>query len=164
MIKVTANLTTKEQFEFAMYHTCTSLAGYSGILISVCAVFAFFYTFGKVDTFTSLVLLFCAFLFIVIKPVTLYFQAKAKAQQENALGPIVYEFDNSQFEARQGEKSMTVPYGSIYKIKETRHAVLIYTEKRHALILPKSDIGKEYGEIRRIMKQRARNASVRFHK
>ena len=164
MIKVTANLTTKEQFEFAVYHTYTSLTGYTGILISVCAVFAFFYTFSRVDMFTSLVLLFCAFLFLVIKPITLYFQAKSKVKQENAMGPIVYEFGESEFEASQGEKSMTVPYGSIFKVKETGHAVLIYTEKKHALIIPKSDIGKEYGEIRRIIKQRARNASVRFRK
>lgn len=164
MIKVAANLTTREQFEFAMYHTYTSLAGYSGILISVCAVFAFFYTFSRVDVITSLVLLLCAFLFIVVKPITLYFQAKAKVKQENALGPIVYEFRESEFDARQGENSMSVPYGSLYKVRETGHAILIYTEKQHALILPKSDIGKEYDGIRRIIKQRARNASVRFRK
>lgn len=164
MIKVTANLTTREQFEFAMYHTYTSLAGYSGILISVCAVFAFFYTLRWGDIITSLVLLLCAFLFIIVKPITLYFQARAKAKQENALGPIVYEFGDSEFEARQGEKSMTVLYSSLYKVRETGHAVLIYTEKQHALILPKSDIGNGYDGIRRIIKQRARSASVRFRK
>lgn len=163
-IHVTADVTTKEEFEFAVYHTYTSFAGYTGVLISICAIVAFFRTLGKVDSFTSLVLLFCAFLFILVKPVTLYFHSKKKVKEEKNLGAIQYEFGDYVFSARQGERSMTVTYESLYKVRESFSSILIYTEKHHALILPKPALGANYESLKKILRNKAKNASVRLRK
>lgn len=160
-IRVSAEVSLIDEFEFGMYHTYTSFAGYTGILISICAVVAFFNTFGKVDTFTSVILLFCGILFLVVKPISLFFHAKKKVEQEKELGPILYRFGADEFVASQKERSMTVAYNSLYKVREYRHAILVYTEKHHAMILPKASLGNQIDQIREIFRKKAKNASVR---
>lgn len=162
--KVTTNIGVKEEFEFALYHTYTGFAGYSGILMSICALVAFFNTFGRVTMFTSLVLLFCALLFIVVKPLTLFIHAKKKIKEDEKVGKINYIFDDVMFTASQDNRSMTVYYNKLYRVRECCYSILIYTEKKHAMIIPKKDLGNHYEALKKLMREKARNASVRLRK
>lgn len=155
-VKVTVPLNRKYVYNFLMHHTYFSFIGYVGILISLCAIGAAVFTWGKVESTTSILLIFAGLMFTVIQPLILYSRAGKSASQLEAYKiPMTYTFNSKGMYIEQGADAKLFRWDEIIKITSTRMSVLVYVGKQHGFILTKEALDGKVDDLKLLVKQYA---------
>ncbi|MBO5657322.1 MAG: YcxB family protein, partial [Agathobacter sp.] len=77
-------------------------------------------------------------------PISLYLRSKAAFKKNKALAnPLHFEFTEENIKVSQGEQSVELKWENVYKFVPSKNALLLYTNRVHAYILPKEQIGEQ---------------------
>lgn len=161
MVKIEAKLTKKEMFNFMLRHNYYSLGGVCGVIISIGALVLFFANINndKINNAYKIALLFVGVLFIVVQPIMLYIKSCKQVKNSGSINkPLVYEFNDREFTISMDEESVSQSYADILKVISTRLSVIIYINRYRAFILPKSCIGENLENLKKLISDNAKNA------
>ena len=163
-LKVKSKLSADELYNFLMHHTYTSVWGFTGILISICALLAFIQLcINGGNILTKACLVVTALLFLVIQPVRLYIQSQRMIVNDKGYAePIEYFFDHAGITLTQGQDQAFYAWGEIEKVVSTKKIVAIYVNKKRVFKISKQDIADKYDDFRKIIRTYAIKASVRL--
>lgn len=168
-IKLKVSVTTKELFNFMLYHTYTSFSGYIGLLLSFCALSALVVTWGNpiITTSYKIVLLLTGLLFTVIQPLVLYLKSNKQVKKNEAINkPLIYTFSEREIKVSQDEENIEYSYNEVLKVKSTKNMILVYVSKYRAFLLPRTAFSDgEILKLKDLMNKKATSArSLNFGK
>ena len=139
-------LTGKDMYRFAMYHAYTGSQGIISVLIAALWFFVSVKTCGSIEmTYTILYAVFGAVILVYI-PVRLYLRSNRQILSSEVLRrPLHYRVDSEGIHTSQDGASADLPWDQVYKMVSTRHNILVYSNRVNAYIIPKSQVGAQYG-------------------
>ena len=163
-LRIKSKITADELYNFLMYHTYSSVWGFTGILISICALLAFGQLcFAGGSAMTKVCLLITAMLFLVVQPVRLYLQSQRLMVSDRGYAePVEYFFNHAGVELSQNEDSVFYAWGEIEKVISTKKIVAIYVDKKRVFKIAKRDIAESYDDFKQIIRTCAVKAVVRL--
>lgn len=161
-IEADVKLTSKDLFDFMMYHTYAGFNGKFSILIGLLVIVVAAVTFGKVDLIYSVMYVVFGVIFIIYTPVSL----KMRASRQFLSSPvfkqgIAYTFSDTGITSAIGEEQMEVLWDNVYKVVQSKGLILIYTTRVNASILPKSELGEKYEDILAMIKQHVKSSKIK---
>ncbi len=137
--------TEKDFFAFNMHHTYRSSQGIMSIVLAAIVTFVVVYTWGNMEPYFSLILIFAAILCIVYVPMTLKGKAKATVKRGNGYdNTIHYIFDEEGVTTSIGEQSASLQWKLMYKIYSNKKYVYIFQNRLAANIIPIAQLGDSY--------------------
>lgn len=159
LIVVQSVYDTKTIRDMLFRHAYLSTGGYSGLLLSLCAIGAAIYTYGRIQTWISLVLLVGGCMFVVIEPLLLRDRAKQMTRKGGIYHmPILFVLSAYGIELTRNGNHASHDWGDITRVTTTKYAVVMYKGKHTALVLTKKGIGDQKDQLYAMIRQRARNA------
>ena len=140
-VNVTVSMNIKSMYLFLLQHTYTGFSGIVGLGISILALLTLYTTFDARSDTEKLILLIIGLVFTVINPIMLLSRAAKQVKLSPSYKtPLSYCFNSQGITVSQEEQTMEVAWNRIVKIKSMKFALLIYTSRIHAFILPHSEI------------------------
>lgn len=165
-MRIKSQITEKELYHFLMKHTYSSAGGFAGILISLCALFAFVQMWlAHGNVLIQICLLITALLFLAVQPVRLYLRA-ARLMQEDAgyKMPTEYVFDHNGMQITRGEDEATYTWAQVKKIISTQKIVAIYVDNGVVLKIARREMEAEYQEFCELVRRSVVHATVLLKK
>ena len=156
-LKIDTKITEKELFHFLMYHTYSSVWGFTGIIISICAMLAFIqlcYMHG--DGLSAL-------LFLVVQPLRLNIQSKRMMENDRGYQePVQYVFSQRGISISQGEDTAFYAWAEVQKVISTKKIIAIYVGKKKVFKLSCRDVADKYDDLKEIVRNYAVQAAIRM--
>lgn len=164
-VKANVKLTTKQMFQFLMYHTYSTVAGVISILLSVFAYVGVIYLLTQPESSMLYIgsLVVIGLLFTVVQPVMIYIKAKRQVAESEAINkPLEYTIDTEGIHIAQEDKTGFSSWYEIVKIKSVAGIAIFYTSKLHAYVIPKADFGDQYDDMKKIVWDNCRLRHIKF--
>lgn len=163
-LKIKSKITANELFDFLLHHTYSSVWGFTGVLISICALFALLQLCVTGGDILSVACTFATVvLFLVIQPVRLFIQSRRLIESDRGYQePIEYTFGSSGISLCQNEDSAAYRWDEITKVTATKKIVAIYIGKQKVFKLAKRDIGDDYDTLKQMVRTHAIHAVVKL--
>lgn len=163
-LEIESKITADELYHFLLHHAYSSVWGFTGILISVCALLAFGQLcFSGGDIFSRVCLLATALLFLVIQPFRLYLQSRRLMESDPGYRmPIQYTFHQAGITLKQEEDQAFYTWSQVEKVISTKKLVAVYVNKKRVFKLSRRDIGEHYDELKEIFYSCAVDALVKL--
>jgi len=163
-LKIDTKITEKELFHFLMYHTYSSVWGFTGIIISICAMLAFIqlcYMHG--DGLSKACMLITALLFLVVQPLRLNIQSKRMMENDRGYQePVQYVFSQRGISISQGEDTAFYAWAEVQKVISTKKIIAIYVGKKKVFKLSCRDVADKYDDLKEIVRNYAVQAAIRM--
>ncbi len=163
-IKLKIELTVKELFDFLIAHTYSSFSGYVGVILSICALIGFAYSYDNeaMNISYKFVLLLTGLLFTVFQPLMLYSKAKAQVKQNEAINkPLEYTITEAGMKVACGDDFVDYNWDQIMKISSTKKSILVYTSRVRAFVLPKRELAPYMEDFKKIVREKCTATSIR---
>ncbi len=153
-IHFTIRLQPEDLFRFHMHRAYTGLQGWLSV---VCALIVFGlagYT-GYNGGYGSMAMYIVIGVFLLIYvPAELWRRAKKSLKTNDELAnELHYELSEEGIHVTQGDASADLPWTQIYKVTSDKHALLIYSSRIAAYIIPRSQVETEYDDIAKLLKE-----------
>lgn len=164
-VKVEVKLTTKELFNFMMYHTYSSFSGYIGILLSVLALLALVYSWNTpaVGILQKSILFLTGILFTVIQPCMLYLKSKKQVKMSESINkPLLYQINGEGITISQDEQKVKTKWDEVIKVTNTKLSVILYVSRVRAFILPKSAIEEQMEDLKNLIRTNAKASYIKL--
>ena len=163
-LKIKSKITVGELYHFLLYHTYSSVWGFAGILISVCALLAFIQMcISGGSLLTKVCLVAAALLFLVIQPLRLYLQAqKSMLNDKGYAEPIEFFLNHDGIALTQNTDNAFYTWGEIEKVIATKKIAAIYTDKKKVFKISKRDMAGNYDEFKQIIRTYAVKSIVKL--
>lgn len=139
-MELDVQITTKDMYDFQLYHAYTSPSGLFGTIVGCLFVVAF------INTRTPLYLVIGAFI-ILYFPWMLRIRALSQAKSPIFKEPLHYRLSEEGLEISAGEEKQMAPWESITKVSATGKMIMLYTSKLNAFLFPKRVLGERCGEF-----------------
>lgn len=143
-----------DMYRYNLYHTYSSASGYLPVVAAVIAFAGAVKSWGEVElTYTVFYIMLGAVL-LVYAPIMLYLRSKQQVLGSPVLkGTLHYVVDDTGITTSQGEASSTLAWDQVYRVVATKHNVLFCINVRNAFIVPRSQLGQEYEEVKKIAQE-----------
>ena len=151
MISFDAKITEQDLYRFNLR---TVYSSSQGIISVVLAIAVLVIAFTKKEDFTGnqfALYVLVAILFAVYIPLDLKVRTKARLKTTASLrNPLHYELgeDGIRVVSEAAEEDALLPWEYVYKIVTTKNALLIYSNRVNAYIIPRSAIDEQYSSIK----------------
>lgn len=145
VVKFDVKMTEQSMYDFMMYHSRTHLSGIAGTVVGVISLGLGIFSAVKGDYMFSCLFFVFAAIFLIFPPLSIRTKAREKIRAFRRFDkPISYELTNEGVNAKQDGKTEQHPWDSFIQVVVTKKLVLLYKNKRSALIFPVEDMGKKY--------------------
>lgn len=163
-LKIKSKITAKELWDFLLHHTYSSIWGFTGILISICALLAFIQMcISGGSIFTRCFLIVTALLFLAVQPLRLYIQAqKLMLNDKGYMEPIEFLFNSAGITLTQKEDTAFYAWHNIRKVISTRKIVAIYADNKKVFKIARRDMTDNFEKLRDIMRTYAVHVVVKL--
>lgn len=162
-IKLRVKMTTKDMYDFMLYHAYTGVLGILSVVISVIVLLVGYRIYSTGDTFSAYAMFFFGGSMLIFLPIALFFTSHSQvANSRRFQTPIDYAFTGKGIEIKQGDKQIERPWDDITKAVATRKSVFLYTSRVSAIILPKSAIGQRYADLVEMLYKNMPNERVKI--
>lgn len=147
-VKVEVKMTEKAMYGFLLYHNYTHFGGIFSVVIGLVAIVTGVNYLMKGDANAGMLALGLGAVVLVYTPLSL----KMKAKQQIATSPmfqqpIGYEMTDEKILITQGDATAETPWSEVMKAVSTPEAILLYTGRLRAIILPKSELGEQLVDV-----------------
>jgi len=155
MISFDAKITEQDLYRFNLR---TVYSSSQGIISVVLAIAVLVIAFTKKEDFTGnqfALYVLVAILFAVYIPLDLKVRTKARLKTTASLrNPLHYELgeDGIRVVSEAAEEDALLPWEYVYKIVTTKNALLIYSNRVNAYIIPKEAVISQFPEISQFIK------------
>lgn len=165
VVKFDVKMTEQSMYDFMMYHSRTHISGIAGAVFGAASLGAGIFATVKGDYMFSCIFFIFAAIFLVFPPFSMRTKAREQIRASRRFDkPITYELTNEGVCAKQDGKTEQHSWDSFIQVVVTKKLVLLYKNRRSALIFPVQDLGKKYKNTVKIItdhmpveKQKIRN-------
>lgn len=162
-IKLQVKMTTKDMYDFMLYHAYTGFLGIMSVVAGVVILVMGINILNSGDELSGYVMLFFAGSILFFLPVALWLTSHSQvANSRRFQEPIDYAFSGKGIQIKQGDKQIDRPWDDITKAVATRKSVFLYTSRVSAIILPKSVIGERYSDLVEMLYKNVPNNRVKI--
>ncbi len=152
-VKFSVQMKTSYMFDFLYWHSYHGITGIINYALSFAGVAALMAGFGKTNTGVTVMLVLLALLFTVINPLSLLYKAARQIKRTPMFEkPLYYKFDTKGFSISQESSTDSAGWDSIVLIRETGKSIILYMGAANALILPKSEIGDQLEDLKKLIR------------
>lgn len=156
-------LSPKNLFRFNMYQTYTTSQGPLSVVLALIVFVIAGYCFSQGNTSYGILYVGVGALILVYIPFTLWTRAKRTLKKNAVLaGKLTYTLDEEGIGVAQGDDTGLLTWDKVYKVVASRDAVLIYSTRVNAYILPKNQLGDKYEEVKAVVKENLPDYRVRL--
>lgn len=127
-------------YDYMLRHTYSGIAGILGSVAGALGVVAGMLTHYPLYWILGLVIL-------VYQPVSLWLRAKQQALLPVFKEPLHYKMTEEGVSVSQGETEQFQKWEDMYKAVSTGKSVILYTDRIHASIFPRKDLGDKQTEV-----------------
>lgn len=147
-------ITTKEMYSFLLNHTYHQVSGWFGLAAGIGLIVCYFVYAQDAGGNNPWIYLLFGILFLVYQPWTLYKQAVKQTKLNPVFKePLHYVLNEEGLEVQQAEASNTIGWDDVWKVRETRDSILIYTSQKNAFIWVKRQLGTEEAAVHELLKK-----------
>ena len=140
-IKFSVKMQVKTMYRFLMHHGYAGISGIINLIISGGALVLLILGIGESVT-SKVALVIVAALFTVINPLYLYYKAAKQVKLTPMFAnPLDYVVNEEGLTVSQGEEALTVEWGELRKVVETKKDFYVYLSLTRAYIFPKENMG-----------------------
>lgn len=152
VVKFDVKMTEQAMYDFMIYHSRTHASGIAGLIAGVISLGIAVFSVIKGDYMFSCLFFVFAAMFLVFPPFSMKTKAKEMLRASRLFDkPITYELSKEGVRALQSGKAEMNPWDSFVQVVVTKKLILLYKNKRSALIFPVEDLGKKYNNAVRII-------------
>lgn len=157
-------ISTKDMYNFLMYHTYHALSGIVSIIAGI-GLIVYYILEHDGDGRNTWVFLFFGILFLVYQPWTLYIQAAKKTKLNPVFKqPLHYIAGETEITVAQEASSDSVDWEHVWKVREDAKSIFVYTSDRNAFIWVKAQLGSEEETVRALIRKMVKPRRVRLKK
>ncbi len=163
-LNIESQINQKELYHFLMHHAYSTIWGFTGIIISVCAMLAFIQLcLTDSDMISKVCVLVTALLFLVIQPLRLYLQSMRQMINDPGYQkPIRYQLNHSGIHLSQEEDQAFYTWDQVEKVISTKQIVAIYVSNKRVFKISRREIGDQYEELKKIFHAYAVKAVIKL--
>ena len=163
-IKIKSQINAGELYHFLLHHTYSTAWGFAGILVSVCAFLTFMQLLqSHAETFSLVLTLATALLFLFVQPVRLYLQAqRMMANDKGYASPIEFTIQGSGISLAQGESKASYPWSEVEKVISTKKIIAIYVTGKRVFKIARRDMGDDYETFKELVRKFAIRGLVKL--
>ncbi|MDY3729042.1 MAG: YcxB family protein [Candidatus Choladocola sp.] len=163
-IKFEVKMTQKAMFNFLMHHAYSGASGFVGTILGVAALVLTAFTFGKVEMWQTTLYLVFGIWFLLYLPVSLYFRSVKQVKLNPVFKkPITYILGEEGIRTVQGDQHADAAWTDLYKVRETKVSLLIYTGKRYCFVWPRESMGDQYSNVVTMVREHTAAEKVKLH-
>lgn len=145
VVKFDVKMTEQSMYDFMMYHSRTHVSGIAGAAVGVVSLGLGIFSVVRGDYMFSCLFFVFAAIFLVFPPFSMRTKAREQIRASRRFDkPVSYELTNEGVSAKQDGKTEQHSWDSFIQVVVTKKLVLLYKNKRSALIFPVEDLGKKY--------------------
>lgn len=147
-VKVQVKMDAESMIDFMLYHIYASAAGVITIILGVLNI-GLGIAFASRKEFLYMAGAFAfALVVLVIYPQTIRNRVKRQMERlENKEAPVTYTFSDEGVETVTREDSGMAEWSVFRKVVSRKNLLLLYDDKKQAVILPVDQIQEEYQQI-----------------
>lgn len=150
-VEFDVQLQPKDLFRFNMYQSYTGSQGIISLLITILAVVMSVVAFQGGNLSYGVMYLVFGLIFLFYIPGALWSRAKLTLKSNEVLaGKLHYTVSEENITVTLGEDSGVLEWNQIYKMIATKHNVLIYSGRKNAYVVPKSQLADQYARLAEI--------------
>lgn len=147
-------LNAMELWKFSMYHANRGFLGLFNVFFTVAAVYLLITQWSAVTAPYRLLLILCVLMFTVWQPGSLYRKAKRQAKVPAVREPMVLSFGDSGLTVEQQGQRATIPWEDLAQVVGTKWQMIIYRDRIHAFLLPKSAYSEKEQELKAYIQEK----------
>lgn len=146
-INITASLTKMDLYHFLLYHNYARFIGVIGFLFSAACLIGAIISFGKVELYSTLLLLLIGSMFTIYQPIALYGKAIKQAKHPVMQKPMTYSFGEEGMGVSQDDNCAAVSWDELWKVVSRRRGLYIFMDPIRANIIPRVGNEEQIAEI-----------------
>ena len=155
----------KYMYNFLMSHIYKSFMGLFSLLIGVAAIGMAVYSYKNGSSAYIPCYVVVAFLALIYPPVML----RMRAKQQVLLSPVFkkpsdYEVDTNGVRVIQDETEAFARWEELYIVRSTKMSLIVYMDKKSAMIWPKECIGDQYKNLTGLIRSNMSASKVKIRK
>lgn len=148
-------ITEKELFRFNLRHNYLSVQGVIGVVLSLLALFLAIRYFDPADGLRMALLIVVGLYYPLLLPLILYNRSRAAAKNTPTYqAPFLYHFGEESFTVAQGDATAEFFYKNMRRVRETGKDLTVYSDRVHAHILPKDQLGGRADALASLLKEK----------
>lgn len=156
-------ITEKDMYRFNMHHAYTGFQGIFATIIGIAVLAVACVTIGSVDTTYTVLYFLFGIIFLVYTPVSL----KMRSRHQILLSPVLketlhYKLDEEGIHVSVGEQTADLEWSMVYKMISTKSNVLIYSTRVNAYVIPLTQLGDRYREVKQLAEQKLEKYRIRM--
>lgn len=156
-------LTAKDLFRFNIYQTYTTSQGPISILLAILVFVMAGVSFRGGQTGYGLLYIVVGVVFLIYIPVTLWTRANQTIRKNAVLsGTLHYHISENGIKVEQDGDSGVLEWKQVYKIVSNKKHVLIYSNRVNAYIVPREQLGEQYGALKELADKMLEKYRVRM--
>ncbi len=150
--------------EFMMYQIYTGGAGIAVLVLGALnAGLAVAFGIRREWFMTVLFVVFALLLFFGF-PIVIKNRVSVLQGQKKFVKPVEYIFDQEGIKTVAADREKKVSWENVKKAVSRKHILILYDEKKHAMVLPVSQLGDDYGAAVDMIADHVPRAAVRIRK
>ncbi|MFR4352544.1 MAG: YcxB family protein [Roseburia sp.] len=147
-IEFDVTLTAKDIYRFNMYQLYSGFQGWFSVIASVFLFVMTGVTWGKVESRYTLLYVVCGGILLLYPPFSMLLRSKQRLASTEMLRAVLhYEVGENGIAVSQGEAHAELPWEQIYKMVVTKSNVLVYSNRIHAYVIPRDQLGECCGAL-----------------
>ncbi len=133
-----------DMFAFMLRQQYGGIRGLAFLLVDLALIVSLIIKWDSLETGPKLIMIILALVLTVVEPLQLLVKAKAQVKlSERFKASTHYAVDSEGMTVSQGEQSMELKWGHLFKYVNAAKRLYIYTSRASAFVLPKEVMGKE---------------------
>lgn len=136
-IKFKVQLTTKELWQFSMYHANSGVMGVFNLIFTALAFVLLVIRWGSLTNGNRLLLCCCMLIFTVLQPAILYSKVRKQAKAPAIQFPMNLTFDQEGLRVEQNGHEAKFAWEQMGRMDKKFTMVILYMDRVHAYLLPK---------------------------
>lgn len=162
-ISFDVKLQAEDLYRFNIYQTYRGIQGWISIVLGIIGFVMAGVTWNEAERLYTILYIAMGLLFWFYLPVTLWFRSKATLKTNVVLaGVLHYAVSEDSIRVTQGEESGELPWDAIYKIVSDKKQILIYSTRINAYIIPRQQIGDQYGAFAELAAKKLESYRLRL--
>lgn len=144
MVTFQVSITSKDMFDYNVYHNYRNFQGIISLILGIVMLVACFLAF-RADGNISYILItgFLGLFFTVITPVRIYFKSIQQVKLTPSFQkPIQYTLSEEELVIEQDGAKAVLPLSELYKAVDTGKSIVLYVSSLRAYIFPKRELGE----------------------
>jgi hypothetical protein len=147
-------LTAKDLWQFSMYHSYIGFSGIFAVIFTAASVFLLVTRFDALLDYQKVLLVVCILLFTIWQPILLYYKAMKQAKRPGMEKPMQLFFGEEGLLVRQEEQEVKFTWEQIGRADRLPTMAIIYMDRVHAYLIPKSVMGADEEAFYEMVKAR----------